>query len=217
VPVIADQRQAPRAPRRPPAPARGTGRTGGAEGNERLTATAGALLLVLLAAEGATLVSMHSLLTVHVFLGMLLVPPVALKLGATSWRFLRYDGGRGDYVRKGAPAPLMRFLVAPVVVASTLGLFGSGVALLAAGPGHPLLVGLHKASFAVWFLAMSAHVLAYVLRLPGLVGADLGRRERLPGATPRRWLVAGTLVAGATLAWATLPLVDPWRLWHGFG
>jgi hypothetical protein len=178
---------------------------------------AGALLLVLLAAEGATLMSMHSLLAMHVFIGMLLVPPVALKLAATGWRFFRYYGGRRDYVRKGAPAPLMRFLVAPVVVVSTLGLFGSGVALVAAGPGHPLLLGLHKASFAVWFLAMSAHVLAYVLRIPALVGADLGRRERLPGVTPRRWLVAGALVTGATLAWATLPLVDPWRVWVGFG
>ena len=64
--------------------------TGGAEGNERLTAMTGALLLVLLAAEGITIVSVRQLLSWHFFLGMLLVGPVLLKLGSTSYRFVRY-------------------------------------------------------------------------------------------------------------------------------
>ena len=37
------------------------------------------------------------------------------------------------------------------------------------------MLGLHKASFVVWFGAMCVHVLAYVLRVPRLVGADLAR------------------------------------------
>jgi len=63
---------------------------GGVEGNERLTASAGALLLLLLVAEGVTILFIGPLLSAHVFIGMLLIPPVALKLGVTGWRFARY-------------------------------------------------------------------------------------------------------------------------------
>ena len=54
---------------------------GGSDGNEQLTAIVATLLLVLLAVEGATLLNMRSLLTVHAFVGVLLIPVVALKLG----------------------------------------------------------------------------------------------------------------------------------------
>ena len=47
---------------------------GGSGGNEQLTAVVATLLLVLLAIEGATLLDLGSLLTVHAFVGMLIVP-----------------------------------------------------------------------------------------------------------------------------------------------
>jgi hypothetical protein len=59
---------------------------GGTEGNSRLTGTTAAILLVLLAAEGLTLLSLHSFLSWHIFIGMLLVPIVALKLASTGYR-----------------------------------------------------------------------------------------------------------------------------------
>jgi hypothetical protein len=59
------------------------GRSGGVEGNARLTATTAVVLLLLLATEGVTLLALRPLLSLHVFVGMLLIPPVALKLGAT--------------------------------------------------------------------------------------------------------------------------------------
>ena len=71
----------PRPPARPweqPGPARPAvprDNTGGAEGNERLTAITGAVLLVLFAAEGLTILSIHQLITVHFFVGMLLIGP----------------------------------------------------------------------------------------------------------------------------------------------
>jgi hypothetical protein len=52
--------------------------SGGSDGNEQLTAIIATLLLVLLAIEGATLLNLQSLLTVHAFVGMLLIPVVAL-------------------------------------------------------------------------------------------------------------------------------------------
>src|ERR1700693_580151 len=93
---------------------------GGAAGNARLTALSGALLLVLLAVEGATIPFLRSLLSVHIFVGMLLLGPVALKLGSTGYRMIRYYTRDREYVEAGPPAPLMRVLVAPVLVISTL-------------------------------------------------------------------------------------------------
>src|SRR6516162_11181634 len=82
----------------------------GVEANARLTGSTAAVLLVLLAAEGVTVLSVHSLLTPHVFIGMLLVPPVLLKVGSTGWRFVRYYRGSGAYRRKGPPPLLLRLL-----------------------------------------------------------------------------------------------------------
>ena len=49
---------------------------GGTAGNERLTAATGAVLLVLLAVIGVTILRLRPLLSVHLFVGMLLIPPV---------------------------------------------------------------------------------------------------------------------------------------------
>jgi hypothetical protein len=174
--------------------------------NERLTATTAVALIALLAAEGVTILFIRPLLTWHIFIGMLLIPPVALKLASTGWRMVRYYRRSPAYVRRGPPALPLRAL-APVVVAATVGVFTTGVALLAAGPrrGHGLLLGLHKASFVVWLGATSLHVLAYFRRVPRLaLGPGLRRRAALVGAT----VVAGTVLAGGTLS-----LAGPWHHW----
>ena len=85
-------------------------RYGGAEGNERLTVLTGAVLLLLLAAEGFTILRIGRLLTLHFFLGMLLIGPVALKAGSVLYRFFRYYAGSAPYQRKGPPAPLLRLV-----------------------------------------------------------------------------------------------------------
>jgi hypothetical protein len=188
-------------------------RTGGADGNERLTATTAVVLLVLLAVEGVTVLFLRPLLSVHIFVGMLLIPPVALKLGTVGYRFARYYAGSRPYRLKGPPHLLMRVLVAPVLVASTVGLFATGVALVVVGPSRGIVLGLHKASFAVWFIAMSVHVLAYVLRVPGLVRADWRRSGRENGGYLRSALLAGSLVLGLTLALFTLQYAGPWLHW----
>ena len=177
-------------------------------GNGRLTSLVGLVLLGLLAVEGATITSIQQLLSVHVFVGMLLLGPVALKLATTGYRFARYYTGGPEYVREGPPPPLMRVFVAPVLVLSTLTLFGSGVALLAV-PHRGAVLGLHKASFIVWFGAMTIHVLAYTLRALKRVRSDLSGR-RLPGRGLRVAASLLAVVAGAGLAVATYPLARPW-------
>jgi hypothetical protein len=172
---------------------------GGSDGNEQLTAIVATLLLVLLAVEGATILRIQSLMTVHAFVGVLLVPVVVLKLASTGWRMVRYYLRGEEDVRRGPPHPILRMLVAPVLVASTLVLFATGVALLALDRTQGMLVGLHKASFVVWFFATSLHVLTRVYRLLPTM------RQRLPGLGLRAALVGGSLLAGLVLAVATLP------------
>jgi hypothetical protein len=174
----------------------------GSAGNEQLTAIVACVLVVLLAVEGATLLNLRFLLTVHAFVGMLLLPVVGLKLASTGWRFLRYYGGAEEYVRRGPPRLALRVLVAPVVVVSTVVLFGTGVALLALDRVSGTIVGLHKASFVVWLGATGVHVLAHVGRLPRLLSA------RLPGLGVRVALAGASLLAGAAFATMTLPGAD---------
>jgi hypothetical protein len=159
-----------------------------------------------------TILFLHPLLSVHLFVGMLLVPPVALKLGTVGYRFARYYAGSGPYRRRGAPHPLLRLLGVPVV-AATVGLFATGVALLALGPRARYVLPLHKASFVVWLVATGLHVLAHLRRAPGLAAADWRRRFRVPGAGLRLLLLAGSLAGGLALAVATLPLAGPWLSW----
>jgi hypothetical protein len=202
-------------------PPPGAGRSGGVDGNERLTAATAVVLVVLLAALGVTILAIGPLIWWHVLLGMLLIPPVLLKLGSTGWRFARYYGGARDYVRRGPPILGLR-LLAPLVIAATLAVFATGVALLAVGPGGGIVVGLHKASFVVWLVVTAIHVLAHVRRIPGLVAADWRRRPvpaetGVPGTAWRRLLLAGTIVAGAVLAIATVRYAQPWVHWLAAG
>jgi hypothetical protein len=171
--------------------------------------------VVLLAALGVTILSIGPLIWWHVLLGMLLIPPVLLKLGSTGWRFARYYARSDEYVRRGPP-PLPLRLMAPLVIVATLAVFATGVALLVVGPSGGILVGLHKASFIVWFVVTAIHVLAHLREIPRLVTADYWRRrpspreDPVPGAALRRLLLAGSIVAGAILAIATVRYAQPW-------
>jgi hypothetical protein len=175
---------------------------GGSPANEQLTAIVAAALLLLLAVEGATVLRIRSLLTVHAFVGMLVIPLVALKLASTGWRTVRYYRHAEEYVRRGPPHLVLRVLVAPVIVLSTIVLFATGVALLALDETQGTIVGLHKASFVVWLGAAGIHVLAHLAKLPRLLA------QRLPGRLGRFVLGTATLAAGAVLAVATLPGAD---------
>ena len=57
----------------------------GVVGNERLTALAGAVLLVLMVVELVTVANLRAGLSVHVLIGVLLAGPLAVKLGSTGY------------------------------------------------------------------------------------------------------------------------------------
>lgn len=196
--------------RRPPAV------NDGVEGNEQLTALTGTVLLAGFAVEGMTLLALGRLLTLHMFLGMLLIGPVLLKICATGYRFIRYYTGAEPYVRKGPPAPISR-LLGPVVILTSLAVLGTGVALALAGPGNGPWLFLHKASFVLWFGAMAVHVLTYAWRLPRILLAAPGGRARLVSAGGGiRWLAVGvSLVGGLVIALLVMRLATPWGAWTG--
>jgi membrane protein DedA with SNARE-associated domain len=185
-------------------PGVGFGERDGAAANERLTNAAAAVLFVLIFFEGVTLLRVGSLLAAHVIIGLILVPPVLVKLGSTSWRFFRYYTGHPDFVRKGPPRTLLRVL-APFLIVTTLVLFASGIALVAVHNPNGWLYVVHRYDFVAWFVILTVHVLTYVWQVPGVVRRDLSRRRRYRRTSPkgrlvRLWLVAASIAAGVALA-----------------
>jgi hypothetical protein len=206
----------------------------GAEGNERLTAMTGAVLLILLLVECYTLLHLGNLLTLHVFLGMLLLGPVTLKACSVLYRFTRYYTGSAPYRRKGPPAPLLR-VIGPVIMLLTACVFGSGIMLAVTGPSYGPPTGwlqIHRLSFIAWAFFVIVHVLAYLPRLPRLLaaevrGASAGPREaggdEPAGRHARRvievlgWrgtrlaLLTASLLCGLVIALLTVHLAGQWQ------
>lgn len=171
------------------------------ERNRRMTTGGGLVLLPLLLLAGATGLAIpgpRPLL--HLAIGLVLVPPLVLKLATAGYRFARYHLGDPAYVAAGAPAPGLRGIAPPLVVA-VLVLMVSGLALWlepwtgAAG----FWQALHKLSFLVFGACAGIHVLLHVLRAPTL---ELERR--LPGARRRTFYLAASVVLGLVLAAAGL-------------
>lgn len=186
---------------------------GGTGGNERLTSLAGAILIVLLAVVGITIIRIGQLIWLHLFLGLVLLGPLAVKMASTGYRFLRYYTHDPAYRTKGPPEPVMRFS-APMLVASTVVVFVSGILLLIEGPGsRDQLLTLHKVSFIVWLVFTGLHLLWHLPRFIRTLGAARADGE-LTGAAPGakgRWItLVGALVAGLILAVALIPQFAPW-------
>jgi hypothetical protein len=187
---------------------------GGTTGNERLTAVNGAILIVLLAVIGLTLLRLRSLLSVHLFVGMLLIPPILLKLASTGYRFMRYYTHNPIYRRKGPPPALLR-MIAPMMVLTTVVVFASGVALLFVGPSsRDTLLPIHKVSFILWSAFFALHVLGHLVELPPALRADYSPSARLSGdvtgRSGRTLALSGALVAGVVLAILVIPEFGPW-------
>lgn len=204
---------------------------GGTAGNERLTAATGVVLLVGLAVICITLLRLHGLLSVHLFVGMLLIPPVLLKVASTGYRFARYYTHEPRYRRKGPPETIMRVL-APLVVISTVVVFATGVALLLIGPSsRGELLPIHKVSFIVWVSVTALHVLGHLAELPRALGvrretmgyvngggksgmngrgASWHRSPMKAGGAGRMLSLSGALVSGIALAVVLVPQYGPW-------
>ena len=71
---------------------------------------------------------------------------------------------------------------------------------------------MHKASFLLWFGAMTVHVLGHLGEVFRLAPRDWLRRTRreVTGAGSRQWLIAASLVAGGLLGFLLLGHVSHW-------
>ncbi len=175
----------------------------GANANARLTATTGLVLLILLAIEVATVVlGVRSHLALHITIGLLLVPPVLLKLASVTWRMLNYYRGASGYRLRGTPPAWLRIL-GPGLVAVTLLLLVSGI-VLAVGPSqlHATALTVHKVSFYVALLAVAAHLYGHLAEAVRVAVRGLARRR--PHLPPSVRLAGGaviiSLLLGAVLA-----------------
>ncbi len=182
------------------------------EGNARLTAATGVVIFVLLALEGVTILSVARLIKPHVFIGMLLVPPVLVKLGSTFYRFAMYYTGHPGFREKGPPPAILR-LAGPFVALSTVAVLGTGIALLyAPAAERPGLLTLHKVSFVLWFAVMTLHVVGHILDTARLAPRDYTSDSRmwLRGAPLRRLVLAASVVAGVVLGLVSLGPAGTW-------
>ena len=183
-------------------------RVGGSEGNGILTSAAAVVLIGLLIPEGMTIVHMRGLLSAHMFIGLVLIPPVALKLASTGYRMVSYYAGARAYRDDGPPLLPLR-LIAPVLVASTIAVLASGVLLLAIGHKSRMMLTIHKVSFIVFGVLLAVHFLAYLPRVVRSLRADwtAARRQAVPGAGARAMLVAAAVGGGVAVALALLPRI----------
>jgi hypothetical protein len=186
---------------------------GGTDGNEQLTAIAGVVLIVLLAVIGVTILRVRQLISIHLFVGLVLIGPVALKMGSTGYRFIRYYAGDAAYREKGPPPSLLR-AIAPIIVLTTILVFVSGLLLLFGGASsRDQYLELHKVSFIVWVVFTGIHVLAHLPGMPAslrAVAPASARGEITPGGRGRTLALIGVLVGGVVLALVLIPDFASW-------
>lgn len=181
--------------------------------NERLTGLVGGVLFVLIVIELVVTAKLHSLISLHIFLGVLLSGPLLLKLGSTGYKFFRFYSGSPVFTRKGPPHPLLR-LLAPFLVLDTLAVFISGIGLAIHGPANDRLLFLaHAASVALWLPLVAVHVYAHIRKVPGLVARDLSARPKhqVAGRSARLYGNLAALIVGFIGALVMIPISAPWR------
>lgn len=177
-----------------------------AEGNARMTAATAVILLVLSVIQvGTAVAGVQAHLTLHVIVGLLLVPPLLVKIASVSWRFLGYYRHDQEYRRKGPPARAKR-IMGPFLLLTTLVLFTSGFTLLLApsafGGPRGIMFRVHDLSFYLWTLLVIVHVAGHARDLRRLSARDWRRRTRatVRGARSRQAIALASLAAGLALA-----------------
>jgi hypothetical protein len=198
--------------------------SGGPAGNARLTAWTGLLLLVLSLAELVTLINVGGLISWHIAIGVLLVPPALLKTASTGWRIARYYSGNSEYRRAGPPPMPLRIL-GPGVVLSTLGLLASGLMLILLGRSRSRSVlftvlgqrvdwlTVHQGLFIVWAVLTGLHVLGRTVPALQLTLLRNHTAKTVDGTRRRRAVLIGTVMVAGLAAVLVLSASGSWK--HG--
>ncbi len=194
---------------------RNAGKQWAVVGNERMTAYAGAILLILLLVELVSAVNLHALLSVHVFIGVMLSGPLVVKIGSTGYRFLRYYTRSPAFVRKGPPHLGLRIL-SPILLVTTLVVIASGIGLVMTKPSqNGLFFRIHVISVLVWVPMIAIHLIAHIGKVPNLIAGDLRKKttEQSLGRRTRLGINLGGLILGMIAAVMMLPVAAPWITW----
>lgn len=178
----------------------------------RIMSLLGVVLFVGLAIEGVTILFIGQLISIHILIGMVLIPVMGYKIIVATYRFAMYYLGVSDFKRAGPPEPLLR-AIGPFVVLSTIVLMGSGVVLALLPPQSVEVAtwrALHQESFIVWFALMTIHVLAYARRAFGTAKDDVTERRYRSLVGRRGRLVSVVIALGVVLAVVMIPAIGPW-------
>src|SRR5436305_1655094 len=124
--------------------------------------------------------------------------------------------GCATFGRRGPPRLALRGM-APLLIATTLVVIGSGIGLVVTGPRSAgPLPPLHGFSVLVWLPLIAIHTFAHIRRVPRLVADDWSKssgRSLAPGRGRRLGMNFGALMLGALAAILVLPVAPPWMAW----
>jgi hypothetical protein len=177
--------------------------------NSRVVALTGLAILVLLPIPYGTALFLDVLWRVHYFSGLLLIPLLGVKLGATGWRALRYYLGDARYRADGPPHPMPR-VTAPILVLSTVVLFGSGIVMMLGADRSGPWSTVHNGAAIIFTGALGLHLLAHLWDTPAEVAADVAPARvagthQVPGARRRLLLTVAAFAVGLAVAAAAAP------------
>ncbi len=175
-------------------------------GNRRLTAVSGLLLLIFLVVVYVTGAFVGPLRGTHFFVGFALIPPLALKLVSTGWRFAHYYVGTARYRATGPPWPLPRLLAPPLVLVTIVAIL-SGIVLWAEGTQRGAWSTVHTDSIVVLLVLTTIHLGVHLRR-----AVVVFRGDRAGRMYQWRWgaaVVALTLGLGLALGMAGIE--PPWH------
>ncbi len=156
-------------------------------GVSRSVAFFGALLLLLILAELATIPLISKTIGWHIAIGLVILPALLIKIGINGYRAIAYYRQSPAFLEAGAPWLPLRLLSLPFLV-TTLIVFGSGVEMTFAGPSSFSLTFLDAAHILfsiIWLLLFGFHVIAYANRSMRSAGRDLAAIPAR-GADPSR-------------------------------
>lgn len=189
-----------------------TGTDEGVEGNARMTAVLGVVLLVAFAAEGVTVLSVNQLFTWHVFIGLFIVPIVCMKVATTGYRFYNYYRGTPAYARKGAPHPVLR-ITSPLLIVATVLLLVAGIVALAVGPRHAdTAITIHQGAAIAWATLVAVHLVGHAIETWKMTTSEVRGRPAVPRRRARVTTMVIGLLVGVTLGIASLNWTDAWRV-----
>jgi hypothetical protein len=173
------------------------------QGNESLISWTGLLLIPLLGLVGLTGLAFGTLWRAHFIVGILLIPPLAFKLIATTYRAARYYMGSAKYRAAGAPDWPAR-IMAPFLIAATVVAMVTGVEMWLANNRDRPWSTIHTDSVVILGGLVGLHILIYLPK--ALLTAlrelkEIRVRRSKPGL--RISIVVATLVAGIALGFMT--------------